>query len=49
MPAEPYPLPRRSLDSLDLSVRLSSPGGGWVEVNDGSRANLMKMGKILQG
>ena len=34
MVGQPYPLPVRSPDSIDLSVRVSNPGGGWIELND---------------
>jgi hypothetical protein len=36
-------------EERDGWVHVCTPMFGWVEVNDGSRANLMKMGKILQG
>jgi hypothetical protein len=36
MPVEPYALrsePQRP-DSIELSVRITNPGGGWIELND---------------
>jgi hypothetical protein len=36
-------------EERDGWLHVCTPMFGWVEVNDGSRANLMKMGKILQG
>jgi hypothetical protein len=36
MTIQPYPIPSPREDpfSIDLSVRLSAPNGGWIELND---------------